>query len=73
MDIKEIIKDNRVNMSFYRAGVIYYSIDHKGDTFQFPVRLDDIADATLMKEDKAILFMRYIRKALDSNEFVKAV
>jgi hypothetical protein len=40
--------------------------------YQFPVPLDDIAGATLLKEDKAMLFRRFIRKALDAGTFVIA-
>lgn len=71
MNITDIIKENKVNFSFYRAGVAYYTVWYKGASYQFPVRLDDVGDATLMKEDKAIMFMRYIRKALESGEFVR--
>lgn len=70
-DIKNIIANNEVNILFYRASIIYYGIAYKEINYQFPVRLDDIGDATLMNKDKAILFMRYIRKAIESNEFVK--
>lgn len=71
-DIKNIIENNEVNILFYRAGVIYYGIKFREIDYQFPVRLDDIGDATLMNKEKAILLMRYIRKAIESNEFVKA-
>jgi len=71
-DIANIVKNNEVNILFYRAGVIYYGIEYLGIKYQFPVRLDDIGDATLLNKDKAILLMRYIRKAIESNEFVKA-
>lgn len=75
MDIKniaEIIKDNKVCFSYYRAAVVYYNVWYKKIAYQFPVRLDDVGDATLMNEDKAIMFMRYIRKAIENNEFVRA-
>ena len=71
-DITSIIKNNEVTILFYRAGVIYYGIKYNEVDYQFPVRLDDIGDATLMTKDRAILFMRYIRKSIIDNEFVKA-
>lgn len=72
--IKDIVKDNnKASFGFYRAGIIYYTVSYNGIDYQFPVRLDDIGDATLMKEDKALMLMRYIRKAIEANEFVKAV
>ncbi len=71
MEIKNIIKDNKVYFSFLRKGFAYYSVTVDDVKYIFPVPLDDIGDATLMYEDKAIIFMRYIRKALTNNEFVK--
>ena len=71
-DITNIVKNNEVNILSYRAGVIYYGVKYNEVNYQFPVRLDDIGDATLMNKDKALLFMRYIRKAIESNEFVIA-
>lgn len=73
MDIKDIIRDNTVRFDFLRAGVAYYRVVVNDEAYRFPVRLSDIGDATLLSEDKAILFMRYIRKALTDNEFHKAV
>ena len=70
-NIKEVVKDNTVRFSYLRAGVAYYSVDVKGTEYTFPVRLDDLGEATLLAEDKAIFFMRYIRKALENNEFHK--
>ena len=71
MNIKDIIKDNTVKFSFFRAGVMFYTVTYNGELYQFPVPVDDVGDATFSAEDKAILFMRYIRKAIDNNEFVK--
>lgn len=71
MKITEIIKDNKVTFSYLRKGNAFYNIIVNNTNYMFPVPLDDIGDATLLKEDKAIIFMRYIRKALNSNEFIK--
>ena len=71
-DITNIVRNNEVNILFYRANVIYYGVQYQGIDYHFPVRLEDIGDATLMNKDKAILLMRYIRKAIESGEFVKA-
>ena len=67
-DLKTLVKNNKVRFDFYRAGVMYYTVTSEEKTYRFPVPLDDIGDATLLAEDKAILFMRYIRKAINSNE-----
>lgn len=60
MNIKEMVKDNKkVRFMFFRDGDCWYSTECG---FEFPVPIADIGNATLLAEDKAILFMRYIRK-----------
>jgi hypothetical protein len=73
MDIKEIIKDNEVRFLRYRQGNAYYAVrvPSEGLDFMFPVPLADIGDATFHATEKAIVFMRYIRKAIDDRTFVK--
>ena len=74
MDIKEIVKDNEVAFTKYRQGIAYYSVrvPSQGIDYIFPVPLSDIGDATLLAKDKALVFMRYIRKAIEDGTFVKA-
>ncbi|MEM7432174.1 MAG: hypothetical protein AAF351_09610 [Pseudomonadota bacterium] len=71
MNIKDIVKDNTVRFVRYRQGIAYYgvSVPLQG-AFQFPVPLEDIGDATLELEDKAIFFMRYIKRAMGEGSFV---
>lgn len=59
--ILKIVKDKKVEFSFYRAGNLYYKTECG---IEFPVPIADAGEATFLKEDKAILFMRYIRKHL---------
>ena len=71
MNIKDIIKDNHVNFLRYRQGVMYYTVSvHGKPEHMFPVPLSDVGDATLHAQEKAITFMRYIRKAIDGGTFV---
>ena len=74
MDIKEIVRDNTVSFAKYRQGFAYYTVrvPSEGEDYVFPVPLADIGDATLLAKDKAMVFMRYIRKAIDDGTFVKA-
>lgn len=58
--VKECIK-GQVKFEFYRKGFLFYICENG---FQFRVPIDDCGDACFNKEDKAILFMRYIRKEL---------
>jgi hypothetical protein len=70
--IKDIVKGNMAQFSFYRAGNMFYTVNACGGRWMFPVSLDDIGGASLFCEMKAITLMRYIRKALEDKTFVKA-
>ncbi len=71
MNIKDIVKDNTVRFVRYRKGIAYYGVDVPASgTYVFPVPLDDIGGATLELEDKAIMFMRYIKRAMGEGSFV---
>lgn len=65
--LKEMIVNNqKVRFSFYRDGQLWYETQCG---FRFPVPITDAGTATFLAEDRAILFMRYIRKqraALDN-------
>lgn len=73
MDIKELIKNNRVHFDSYRQGVFYYRITHpiSGTIYHFPVPTEDMGTATLLASDKAITYMRWIRKAIADKTLVK--
>jgi hypothetical protein len=58
--LKEMIVDNqKVRFAFYRDGDLWYETECG---FRFPVPIADAGTATFLAEDRAILFMRYIRK-----------
>ena len=60
MTVKELVKNQRVRFTHYFDGDLWYEVI--GKDFDFPVPIKDIGIATFNAEDKAILFMRYIRK-----------
>ncbi len=67
MSIKDLVKGKRVRFEYYRDGNLWYDV--VGEDFLFPVPIDDVGTAMFKREDKAILFMRYIRKFLkEQNE-----
>ena len=69
MNIKEMVKDHKkVRFSFYRDKELWY-ITEGG--FEFPVPIEEIGNATFMAEDRALLFMRYIRKHMEMLEQAK--
>jgi hypothetical protein len=64
--------DNPAHFSFYRAGHVYYTVEVDGQTYVFPIALEDVGNASLFATIKAITLMRWIRKALTDGTFVKS-
>lgn len=62
MTLKDHIR-GKVKFEYYRDGNLFYSTETE---LLFPVPIDDTGNATFLREDKAMLFMRYIRKHLDT-------
>jgi hypothetical protein len=60
--LKDMVKDKVVRFKFYRAGELWYTTECG---FEFPVPISDTGDGVFLVEDRAILFMRYIRKHMD--------
>ena len=61
--MKEMIVNNQqVRFSFYRDRQLWYETECG---FRFPVPIEDAGTATFLAEDRAILFMRYIRKQME--------
>lgn len=71
LKIKDIVKNNKATFLYYRHQMMYYTVVVDGNEFCFPIPLDDVADATLNLTEKAMLLMRYIRKALEDKTFVR--
>jgi len=62
MSIKEMVAEGRkVRFMHYTRGELWYRTE---TGFEFPVPISDCGDWIFLAEDKAILFMRYIRKHL---------
>lgn len=60
-NIKNMVKDKIVTFEYYRKGELWYKTECG---FLFPVPIDDTGDGTFLAKDKAMMFMRYIRKQL---------
>lgn len=87
MSIKDLVKNRFVEFAFYRSGFFYYNLiviltvqaiaeeEANGraiqQVYQFPVPIEDIGNATLPVRDKALTFMRWIRKAKEDNTLIK--
>lgn len=64
--IKELVAGGKqVTFTFYRQNELWYVTDCG---FEFPVPITDTGDGVFLAKDKAVLFMRYIRKHLESIE-----
>lgn len=58
--IKDMVKDGqKVKFLYYKSHELWY-VTETG--FEFPVPTYDTGDGMFLAEDKAMLFMRYIRK-----------
>jgi hypothetical protein len=65
--MKDLVKDNKkVRFSFYRDREFWYQHE---DGFTFPIALDEVEGpktrATLLAEDKALYFMRWMKKYIE--------
>ena len=62
-----------VFFAYYRDGNLWYQTEV--GSLELPVPIADLGNATFLNQDKAMLFMRYIRKhlaLLDEAEIVAA-
>ena len=66
-------RENAVEFAYFRQGYFYYNVadDNTGLEYQFPIPIEDIGTATLENRDKAITFMRWIRKAIQDKTLIK--
>lgn len=62
----------QVSFDYYRAEHFYYRAYHiaTGEIYSFPVPLDDVG-GTLLNLDKAVTFMRWIRRAIQDGTLIK--
>lgn len=59
-NVKEMVSDNkRVKFIYYKSNELWYETE---TSFKFPIPIEDCGEATFPAEDKALLYMRYIRK-----------
>ena len=66
LDIKGMVRDGKkVNFLKYQGGNLWYQTENG---FEFPVPIEETGTATFLATDKAMLFMRYIRKEIAHQE-----
>lgn len=67
--IKEMVSGNKkVKFTQYKDAELWYATECG---FAFPVPISEAGNATFYAEDKALLFMRYIRKHIEKLESAK--
>jgi hypothetical protein len=65
-----VVPGKKVTFLFYRQRELWYRTD---DGFEFPVPIEDTGDGVFLASDKAMMFMRYIRKHIKYLEDARAV
>lgn len=64
IDIKEMVKDNKkVRFVHFKIDELWYETE-TGFRFPVPTNREEIGEAVFLAEDKAILFMRYIKRQI---------
>jgi len=77
VSIKDVVKrPNVVIFDYYRQGKFYYKAYNPNETpngpvYQFAVPIEEAGDSTFPATENAMMFMRFIRKAMDRGEFSK--
>lgn len=69
MNVKDMVVNNqRVKFVRYQQKELWYQCENG---FEFPIPISDVGDAAFLNEDKALLFMRWIKKHIDMLEHAK--
>jgi hypothetical protein len=68
MSIKDMVAGKTVKFVKYQRSELWY-VTECG--FEFPVPLDETGDAAFLDTDKAMMFMRWIRKYMEFLEAAK--
>lgn len=71
--IKDLVKGNFCEFSYYRKGFAYYTIAFEENKYIFPVELITVGDGNLNKIDKALTLMKWIREAISNNTFIRVL
>lgn len=71
MKMIDLVKDQLVHFQYFTEGELWYKTDN-GFLFSVPISdKREIGTANFNRDDKAILFMRYIRKYKDALDVEK--
>jgi hypothetical protein len=74
MKIIDIVRDdNMAYFSHYCGGNLYYTVEVNGSKYLFNINTNpnEVGVADFSNEMKAVTLMRWIRKCIDNEEFIK--
>jgi hypothetical protein len=74
MKVIDVVRnENMATFSHYCGDNLYYTVNVDGGTYLFHINTDpeEVGVAVFSAEIKAITLMRYIKKCIDSEEFIK--
>ena len=77
MDLKEIVKGSADMTCVIAGGIVEYELtDVNGKKYQLQINVSDkhdVGETAIFEKhyDKAIILMRWIRRAMDSNELIE--
>jgi hypothetical protein len=65
----DVVKGNKVTFSHYADGTLNYNVTVEGQKYVFPISFEESKGGVFLAEDKATLYTRWIRKAIDDEQF----
>lgn len=74
MKVIDVVRnENMAKFSHYCGGNLYYTVEVEGSTYIFDINTDsnEVGVAVFPNEIKAITLMRWIKKCIDKDEFIK--
>lgn len=72
--LKEAVINTKCKFSHAITGTLYYVLEVGTDKYQFPIDMNDkvdVGNAVFEAEYRGITLMRYIRKAMETENFIK--
>jgi len=73
-DISAMVKDNAISLfdRFFDGKLVYKILNPlDGNWYYYDIPVDDTRGGTFWREDKAIYHVRWIRRAINTNQFRK--
>jgi len=69
MNINVVKNNNTVKFEYYSDGALWYSIRDSNNEYTFPIPIEEAKGGLFKRKDKALYFMRFIRKAVKNKTY----